>query len=88
MSSDELAHAYAVTIHRSQGSEYPPVVIPLTTAYWMMLQHNLLYTGVTRAKKLVVPGRLAPRWPPSAPRAPAAATPPWRTACKPVLSLG
>ncbi len=51
---DELAHAYAVTIHRSQGSEYPAVVIPLTTASWMMLQRNLLYTGVTRAKRLVV----------------------------------
>ena len=51
---DELAHAYAVTIHRSQGSEYPAVVIPLTTSSWMMLQRNLLYTGVTRAKKLVV----------------------------------
>jgi exodeoxyribonuclease V alpha subunit len=51
---DELAHAYAITIHRSQGSEYPAVVIPLTTASWMMLQRNLLYTGVTRAKKLVV----------------------------------
>src|SRR5271165_1035681 len=51
---DELAHAYAVTIHRSQGSEYPAVVIPLTTASWMMLQRNLLYTGVTRAKKLIV----------------------------------
>ncbi|MGO9753661.1 MAG: ATP-dependent RecD-like DNA helicase [Solirubrobacteraceae bacterium] len=51
---DELAHAYAVTIHRSQGSEYPAVVIPLTTSSWMMLQRNLLYTGVTRAKKLIV----------------------------------
>lgn len=51
---DELTHAYAVTIHRSQGSEYPAVVIPLTTGSWMMLQRNLLYTGVTRAKKLVV----------------------------------
>ncbi|HEY2176131.1 MAG TPA: AAA family ATPase, partial [Mycobacteriales bacterium] len=51
---DELAHAYAVTIHRSQGSEYPAVVIPLTTSAWMMLQRNLLYTGITRAKKLVV----------------------------------
>ena len=51
---DELAHAYAVTIHRSQGSEYPAVVIPFTTSSWMMLQRNLLYTGVTRAKKLVV----------------------------------
>src|SRR5262249_23629091 len=51
---DELAHAYAVTIHRSQGSEYPAVVIPLTTASWVMLQRNLLYTGITRAKKLLI----------------------------------
>ncbi len=51
---DELAHAYAVTIHRSQGSEYPAVVIPLTTSSWMMLQRNLLYTGVTRAKQLII----------------------------------
>jgi exodeoxyribonuclease V alpha subunit len=51
---DELAHAYAVTIHRSQGSEYPAVVIPLTTSSWMMLQRNLLYTAITRATKLVV----------------------------------
>jgi len=51
---DELAHAYAVTIHRSQGSEYPAVVIPLTMGSYLMLKRNLLYTGVTRAKKLVV----------------------------------
>ena len=51
---DELAHAYAVTIHRSQGSEYPAVVIPLTMSSWLMLRRNLLYTGVTRARKLVV----------------------------------
>jgi exodeoxyribonuclease V alpha subunit len=51
---DELAHAYAVTIHRSQGSEYPAVVIPITTSAWTMLQRNLLYTAVTRAKGLVV----------------------------------
>jgi len=51
---DELAHAYAVSIHRSQGSEYPAVVLPLTTSSWTMLQRNLLYTGVTRARKLVV----------------------------------
>jgi hypothetical protein len=51
---DELAHAYAVTIHRSQGSEYPAVVIPLTTSSWTMLQRNLRYTGVTRARKLIV----------------------------------
>ncbi|WP_116244048.1 ATP-dependent RecD-like DNA helicase [Nocardiopsis sp. FIRDI 009] len=51
---DELAHAYAVTVHRSQGSEYPCVVVPVTTSAWMMLQRNLLYTAITRAKKLVV----------------------------------
>ncbi|MFI8853592.1 ATP-dependent RecD-like DNA helicase [Streptomyces sp. 891-h] len=51
---DELSHAYAMTIHRSQGSEYPAVVIPVTTGAWMMLQRNLLYTAVTRAKRLVV----------------------------------
>jgi exodeoxyribonuclease V alpha subunit len=51
---DELTHAYAGTVHRSQGSEYPCVVIPITTSSWMMLQRNLLYTAVTRAKKLVV----------------------------------
>ncbi|XVV02853.1 SF1B family DNA helicase RecD2 [Actinosynnema sp. CA-248983] len=51
---DELTHAYAMTIHRSQGSEYPCVVIPITTSAWLMLQRNLLYTAVTRAKKLVV----------------------------------
>ncbi|WP_033287239.1 ATP-dependent RecD-like DNA helicase [Streptomyces sp. NRRL F-525] len=51
---DELSHAYAVTIHRSQGSEYPAVVIPVTTSAWTMLQRNLLYTAVTRAKQLVV----------------------------------
>ena len=51
---DELTHAYAVTVHRSQGSEYPCVVLPITTSSWLMLQRNLLYTAVTRAKKLVV----------------------------------
>jgi len=51
---DELTHAYAVSIHRSQGSEYPCVVVPLTTSAWLMLQRNLLYTAVTRAKRLVV----------------------------------
>jgi exodeoxyribonuclease V alpha subunit len=51
---DELTHAYAISIHRSQGSEYPCVVIPLTTSAWQMLQRNLLYTAVTRAKRLVV----------------------------------
>ncbi|MDT0306329.1 ATP-dependent RecD-like DNA helicase [Streptomyces sp. DSM 44917] len=51
---DELAHAYAVTIHRSQGSEYPCVVVPVTMSAWTMLQRNLLYTAVTRARRLVV----------------------------------
>jgi exodeoxyribonuclease V alpha subunit len=51
---DELMHAYAVSIHRSQGSEYLCVVVPLTTNAWLMLQRNLLYTAVTRAKRLVV----------------------------------
>ena len=51
---DELALAYALTIHKAQGSEYPAVVIPLHTQHFMMLQRNLLYTGLTRGKKLVV----------------------------------
>src|SRR5829696_1863968 len=51
---DELTHAYAVSIHRSQGSEYPCVVVPLTMNAWLMLQRNLLYTAVTRAKRIVV----------------------------------
>jgi exodeoxyribonuclease V alpha subunit len=50
----ELAHAYAISVHRSQGSEYPCVVIPITTSAWLMLQRNLLYTAITRAKRLVV----------------------------------
>jgi len=51
---DEIALAYALSIHRSQGSEYPAVIIPLHTQHFMMLQRNLLYTGLTRGKKLVV----------------------------------
>jgi exodeoxyribonuclease V alpha subunit len=51
---DELTHAYAVSIHRSQGNEYPCVVVALTMSAWLMLQRNLLYTAVTRAKQLVV----------------------------------
>jgi exodeoxyribonuclease V alpha subunit len=43
-----------VTVHRSQGSEYPCVVVPLTMTAWMMLERNLLYTGVTRARRIVV----------------------------------
>jgi exodeoxyribonuclease V alpha subunit len=46
--------AYATTIHKSQGSEYPAVVIPLTTQHYPMLQRNLLYTAVTRGRRLVV----------------------------------
>jgi exodeoxyribonuclease V alpha subunit len=51
---DEIALAYATTIHKSQGSEYPAVVIPLATQHFTLLERNLLYTGVTRGKKLVV----------------------------------
>jgi exodeoxyribonuclease V alpha subunit len=51
---DELALAYATSIHKSQGSEYPAVVIPLHLQHALMLQRNLLYTGITRGKKLVV----------------------------------
>ena len=51
---DALAPAYATTIHKSQGSEYPAIVIPLMTQHYVMLQRNLLYTGVTRGKRLVV----------------------------------
>ncbi|HRW61134.1 MAG TPA: AAA family ATPase, partial [Defluviicoccus sp.] len=51
---DEIVLAYATTIHKSQGSEYPAVVMPLTTQHYPMLQRNLLYTAVTRGKRLVV----------------------------------
>jgi exodeoxyribonuclease V alpha subunit len=51
---DELVLAYAATIHKSQGSEYPAVVIPPMTQHYVMLQRNLVYTGVTRGKRLVV----------------------------------
>jgi exodeoxyribonuclease V alpha subunit len=51
---DELALSYAASIHKAQGSEYPAVVIPLHISHYIMLQRNLLYTGVTRAKKLLV----------------------------------
>lgn len=50
----DLQPAFAITVHRSQGSEYPAVVLPLVTQHFMMLQRNLLYTAVTRARKLVV----------------------------------
>ena len=51
---DELVHAYAVSIHKSQGSEYPAVVVPIMTTHYILLQRNLLYTAVTRARELVV----------------------------------
>jgi exodeoxyribonuclease V alpha subunit len=51
---DELVLAYACTVHKSQGSEYPAVVIPLLTTHFVMLSRNLLYTAVTRGKRLVV----------------------------------
>ena len=51
---DEVALAYAITIHKSQGSEYPAIVIPMMMQHYMMLRRNLLYTGITRARKLVV----------------------------------
>ena len=54
LEADELVHAYAITVHKSQGSEYPCVVIPVVTQHYMMLQRNLLYTAVTRAKKVVI----------------------------------
>ena len=51
---DEIVHAYATTIHKSQGSEYPIVVMPVLMNHYMMLQRNLIYTGITRAKKIFV----------------------------------
>ncbi len=51
---DEVVLAYAVSVHKSQGSEYPAVVIPIVTQHYILLQRNLIYTAVTRGKKLVV----------------------------------
>jgi exodeoxyribonuclease V alpha subunit len=51
---DEVSLAYATTVHKSQGSEYPAVVVPLAMQHYMLLERNLLYTAVTRGKKLVV----------------------------------
>jgi exodeoxyribonuclease V alpha subunit len=52
--ADQLVLAYAVTVHKAQGSEFPAVVLPLVTAHYLMLQRNLLYTAITRAQKLCV----------------------------------
>ena len=54
LEADELMHAFAVSVHKSQGSEYPCVVIPVVVQHYLMLQRNLLYTAVTRARRLVV----------------------------------
>ena len=54
LEADELIHAFAVSVHKSQGSEYPCVVIPMVVQHYMMLQRNLLYTAVTRARKLAI----------------------------------
>jgi exodeoxyribonuclease V alpha subunit len=51
---DEVALAYGITIHKAQGSEFPAVVIPLATQHYLLLQRNLVYTGVTRGRQLVV----------------------------------
>ena len=51
---DEIILAYAISVHKSQGSEYAAVVLPLVTQHYMLLQRNLIYTAVTRGKKLVV----------------------------------
>jgi exodeoxyribonuclease V alpha subunit len=51
---DELVLSYAISVHKSQGSEYPVVVMPITTQHYVMLQRNLLYTAITRAKRMVV----------------------------------
>jgi exodeoxyribonuclease V alpha subunit len=51
---DEISLAYAISIHKSQGSEYPVVILPLHTSHYMMLYRSILYTAVTRGKKLVI----------------------------------
>ena len=51
---DELTLAYATTIHKSQGSEYPVVIMPVLMSHFIMLQRNLIYTGITRAKKALI----------------------------------
>jgi exodeoxyribonuclease V alpha subunit len=51
---DEIVLAYAISVHKSQGSEYPAVILPLTTQHYLLLQRNLIYTGITRAKRLLI----------------------------------
>jgi exodeoxyribonuclease V alpha subunit len=51
---DEIVLAYAISVHKSQGSEYPAVIIPVTTQHFLLLQRNLIYTAVTRGRRLVV----------------------------------
>ncbi len=51
---DELILAYAISVHKSQGSEYPAVVIPIMVQHFTLLQRNLLYSAITRGKKLVI----------------------------------
>ncbi len=51
---EELSLAYAITVHKSQGSEYPAVIVPIMTQHFALLQRNLLYTAITRGKKLVI----------------------------------
>ncbi len=51
---DELVHAFAISVHKAQGAEYPAVVIPVIVQHYMLLQRNLIYTALTRAKKLAV----------------------------------
>jgi exodeoxyribonuclease V alpha subunit len=50
----EISLAYAISVHKSQGSEYPAVIVPIMTQHFVLLQRNLLYTAITRAKKLMI----------------------------------
>ena len=52
--ADEIVHSYAITVHKSQGSEFPAVIVPILTQHYMMLRRKLLYTAMTRARKLLV----------------------------------
>ena len=52
--ANQLSLAYAITIHKSQGSEFPVVIMPVLTQHFVMLQRNLIYTGMTRARKLLI----------------------------------